>query len=141
MSKFKVGDLVRFNKTAGEVSAPDAGWYREHKDQIATVTREENGSKISLVTVRWQGEEGTIGYFSKRFELVSSPLTDEELAAKYREHRSEAYRLFNELKVRGYTCAASGSLITDKYGPEVEIWKYIEEEVVVTQKKQVKKEL
>lgn len=135
MSKFKIGDRVRI------LASQTEAYIQGYKGKIGTVTQTQEHPNPLLWLV-WDGENKESAFYEGRFELVGPVLTDEELAAKYREGRKANLAVFDELVKRGYHITQPGSgLAFQNVGEAVNIYKYVEEEVVVTQKKQVKKEL
>ncbi len=138
MSKFKKGDRVRVIDNEGWVALP-IGW-------MGTIHREASMAPGSMPSIVWdktlpgQTYAGPSGILEKRLEPIPAILTDEELAAKYRQLRKEAYEANDELVSRGYKIATKdGVPISTYYGADCNIFKYVEEDVVV--KQQVRKEL
>lgn len=140
---FKKGDRVHWTKFAGESSSPIASWFNKRVGVVGTIQKDFSGTPNDLVLVQWDGNNGLTGYFPKRLQLCNPVLTDEELAARYRESRIASLADFDELNKRGYkiTQPAYSSIPMKNYGSDVLIFKFVEEEVVVTEKKQVRKEI
>ncbi len=140
MSKFKKGDHIRVINNEGWPDLP-IGW-------MGTVYREASMSPPwSIPSVVWdkplpgQTYAGPSEILEKRLELITTLLTDEELAAKYRKGREESLADFDELTKRGYTIAHGGQIFCNFLGTDIQIYKTVIEELPVIEKKVVRKEI
>lgn len=96
---FKVGDIVR--PTKDSPYGPDSGSAWAYPGKVESTSAA--GSVIRMLEGPMKGREG--GFHIKDLELVdvNKPLSDQELADKYRVLRKEALEISTELKNRGYT--------------------------------------
>lgn len=96
--KFKTGDRVRVIESTGE------GINRIRVGEVGVV--EDVAPYDALIKVKFEDETFRGGrWFAKRFELVSPEpvvLTDEELAAAYREARATVIALGYQIQERGF---------------------------------------
>ncbi len=136
MRKFKIGDRVRV------VDAPLASTNKIRLGDLGTVqegpcTTRYLLDKDNTINVHLDSTGVSDGWFAERFELVGPELTDEELATRYREGR----KAFYELRKRGYTLTDRGAVMQYSPNADIQIFKYVTEEVPVIEKKQVRKDL
>lgn len=103
MSKFKVGDNVRFMRPEFD------NRHKGKRGVVKTILSPESGNEC-LVVLLDDGE--TIQYLSHKFDFAEKEKTDQELADEYRETLTKAREARQELSKRGFSVDGTSTMST-----------------------------